>query len=383
MMHSRLSLLALVATGACFSTHLYAEIDISGYGSIVAGRTLGTVEDPLNPGQERDEILTADFYDVGQYDNDFSFKPESVFGLQFRADLGESLAVTAQLVAKGTDDFEPEFDWFYLTYQATDDLTLMAGRRNIPMYYFSEFSEIGYAYPWVRPPSNLYWWQVTQFDGFHAMYSFQTGDYSNVITVFYGNETSNDNKELKYYNRLYGGNAQAVNEFWKNIIGFNWNFSGDFFDLRFVYFENDRERTTINADGSATDSDPFTQKFIGLGGTADLAQFTILFDMNLVEYTDAVGTEYPTYLVSVVYNIDEFHPYISYSKADHERTKGLARTENLEEHYMLSYGIRYDFHSNAALKVQYDKFVDQGDKATGWAYHGDSETITIGVDFTF
>ena len=176
-----------------------AEIKFSGYGSIIAGKTLGTVDDPLNPGQKRDEILTADFYDVGQYTNDITFNAESIFALQAVMDLSADFKVTAQLVAKGVDDFEPEFDWYYLTYQASDNLTLMAGRRNIPMYYFSEFSEVGYAYPWMRPPSNLYWWQITQFNGFHAMYNFDWGDYSNTVTAFYGNEYSDDNVEMLYY----------------------------------------------------------------------------------------------------------------------------------------------------------------------------------------
>ena len=55
--------LSLVASAllVIFSQSASAELNISGYGSIIAGKTLGTVDDPLNPGQTRDEILTADF----------------------------------------------------------------------------------------------------------------------------------------------------------------------------------------------------------------------------------------------------------------------------------------------------------------------------------
>lgn len=360
-----------------------ADVTFSGYGSIIAGKTFGTVDDPLNPGERRDEILTADFYDVGQYDNDIKFTPESIFALQALADLGDNLKFTAQLVAKGTDDFEPEFDWYYLTYQVNDEWSIMAGRRNIPMYYYSEFSEVGYAYPWMRPPSNLYWWQVTQFNGIHASYDFELGDYSNNLTLFYGNENSHDNKELLFYDELFGGNARAIDEFWSDILGFNWNIAGDDFEVRFVYFQNDRERTTIAQDGTETDSVPFDQQFLGVGGYYNFNQFTFLFDWNQVEYDDAFGTEYPTYLVSLVYNIDDFQPYIVYSKADHERTKTAAATKDLEEHYVLGFGLRYNFHPSASFKIQYDKFEEQGNKATGWAYHGDSRTLALGIDFIF
>jgi len=374
---------AAILLTALLSSTVVAEIKFSGYGSIVAGKTLGTVNDPLNPGQKRDEILTADFYDVGQYTNDITFNAESIFALQAVAGVGKGFKITAQLVAKGVDDFEPEFDWYYLTYQASDNLTLMAGRRNIPMYYFSEFSEVGYAYPWMRPPSNLYWWQVTQFNGIHAMYDFDWGDYSNTLSFFYGNEYSDDNVEMLYYDKLYGGNARTVNEFWTNITGMNWNISGDNFDVRFVYFQNDRDRETIQQDGSIDDYSPFSQTFIGLGGSLDFEPFTILFDLNFVDYDDARGTEFPTYLISVVYTQDDYQPYVSYSKADHKRTKGSSPTEDLEEHYIASFGLRYNFLPKASFKVQYDHFVDQGHEASGWAYHGDSDTITMGVDFIF
>lgn len=364
-----------------FSFQSYADIKFSGYGSIIAGKTLGTVDDPLNPGQKRDEILTADFYDVGQYDNDITFNAESIFALQAVMDLNEKFRVTAQLVAKGVDDFEPEFDWYYLTYQANDSLTLMAGRRNIPMYYFSEFSEVGYAYPWMRPPSNLYWWQITQFNGVNAMYSFDWGDYSNTVTFFYGNEYSDDNVEMLYYDKLYGGTARTVNEIWTDIAGVNWNISGDNFDVRFVYFQNDRDRETIQQDGSIDPFVPFSQTFMGFGGSVDIQDFTILFDWNLVDYDDDLGTEFPTYLISLVYNMGDYQPYLVYSKADHERTS--VPTEDLEEYYIMGYGLRYNFLPNAALKIQYDHFVEQGHEPTGWAYHGDSDTITIGVDFVF
>jgi hypothetical protein len=385
---------ALLAPCILFSSYVAADVNISGYGSIVAGRTLGdvTLDNVLydwdkppsasNPPEKtREQILTADFYDVGQYNNDFSFKPETVFALQFTADLGEKLKATGQLVAKGVDDFNPQFDWYYLTYQATDDWTLMAGRRNLPMYYFSEFSEVGYAYPWVRPPSNLYWWQITQFNGFHAMYDFTIADYSNTLTVFYGNEYSYDNKEMNYYDKLYGGNATHVDELWTDIAGMNWNLSGDYFDLRFVYFQHDLARNRYYTDADTVIIPAVVQKFMGFGGTIDLSDFTILFDWNLVTRNDEAGTKFPTYLLSLVYHIDDFHPYISYSKADHEEIN--VPREDLEEHKMLSYGLRYDFHPSASLKIQYDNFVDEAPAGSGWRYHGDSQTLTIGIDFIF
>lgn len=375
----KLTALSIVSLAALISAPTIAEIKFSGFGSIVAGQTL-----------EDDEKLTADFYDVGQYENTTTFKAESVLGLQVSADIAPDLKATGQLLAKGTDDFQPELDWYYLTYKAGDDWTLMAGRRNIPMYYYSEFSEVGYAYPWIRPPSNLYWWQVTQFNGFHATYDFSSDDYTNTVTAFYGNEYSTDNKEMLYYaeigNRTLNGAAiTQVNEQWTDIAGFNVNIIGESFDLRMVYFQNDRKRIDTNINGETAvraSASGFSQQFFGIGGNVNISDFTIIYDANYVAYDDDVGTVFPTYLISAVYNIDQYQPYLTYSKADHWQTKS-DNEEDYEEHYMASIGLRYNLSSKASAKLQFDHFEDEGDKATGWDYHGNSQTISAAVDFIF
>ena len=374
--------------GCAFTFSSSAEIQISGYGSIIAGKTLGSVDDPINLGQRRDETFTADFYDVGQYTNDLSFNTESILSVQGVYTLNSQFSVTTQVVAKGVDDFTPEVDWYYATYRPTEDWTFMAGRRNIPMYYYSEFSEVGYAYPWMRPPANLYWWQITQFNGVHAMYTFNWGDTSNTITSFYGNEYSDDNKEMGFYEVLFGGkDSTRVEENWTSIAGVNWNVSGSlsesvFYDVRFVYFQHELERINhiVDADNTMLLT---SQKFFGFGGSVDIPNVTVLFDFNFVTRDDVLGTEYPTYLVSLVYHYDSFHPYISYSKADSKRTEGSLPTAELEEHYISSVGVRYDFLPNIAFKAQIDRFVDQGYVPDGWNYHGDARVVSAGIDFIF
>jgi hypothetical protein len=315
-----------------------ADVKFSGFGSIVAGQTLND-----------NEILTADFYDVGLYKNTLTFKAESVLGLQ-----------------------------------------MTAGRRSLPMYYYSEFSEVGYAYPWIRPPSNLYWWQVTQFNGIHASYDFSTVDYSNSITVFYGNEYSTNNKEMLYYAKLGSrqlNNLPIVNveENWTDIIGFNINIIGDIFDARLVYFRNDRERIDTNTAGDKAvraSASGFSHEFFGIGGNVNIDNLTIIYDANYVKYDDTVGTVFPTYLISAVYNVDQYQPYVTYSKADHWQTESV-NEKNYEEHYIASVGLRYNLSSKASAKLQYDHFEEEGDNPTGWDYHGNSRTVTAAVDFIF
>ncbi|MGR6874047.1 hypothetical protein ACU6U9_17450 [Pseudomonas sp. HK3] len=231
---------------------------------------------------------------------------------------------------------------------------------------------------------------MTQFNGFHAIYDFSFGDFSNTLTAFYGNEYSTDNKEMLYYaeigNRTLNGLAiTKVTEEWTNIAGFNLNVVADSYDVRFVYFRNDRKRIDTNTAGETAiraSASGFSQQFFGVGGSINMNALTMLFDANYVTYDDDAGTVFPTYLISFVYNIDQYQPYFSYSKADHWMTKEDIE-KDYEEHYLASVGLRYNLSSKSSAKIQFDHFEDQGEKATGWDYHGNSQTITAGVDFIF
>jgi hypothetical protein len=129
---------AVAICAALATSYANAEVRINGFASIVGGKSL---ED-----------------DRGRYgyDDDISFKNESVFALQISADLQEKLSATAQIVARGNNDFDAEFEWAYLTYEFNDELQLSAGKMRVPFYRYSDFIDVGYAYRWVRPPESVY-----------------------------------------------------------------------------------------------------------------------------------------------------------------------------------------------------------------------------------
>jgi hypothetical protein len=164
------------------------------------------------------------------------------------------------------------------------------------------------------------------------------------------------------------------------------NIIGESFDLRMVYFQNDRKRIDTNINGETAvraSASGFSQQFFGIGGNVNISDFTIIYDANYVAYDDDVGTVFPTYLISAVYNIDQYQPYVTYSKADHWQTKS-DNEEDYEEHYMASIGLRYNLSSKASAKLQFDHFEDEGAGGPeAWAYHGNSQTVSAAVDFIF
>lgn len=86
------TLIGLVVAAACVTSNMaLAEVNINGFASIKGGLTTG-----------KDDTLYG-------YTNDLEFKEESLFAVQLSSDLGEKLSVTAQLMAKGVNDYDAKF----------------------------------------------------------------------------------------------------------------------------------------------------------------------------------------------------------------------------------------------------------------------------------
>jgi hypothetical protein len=420
-----LSVLFLIGM-AGYSAH--ADTTISGYGSIAVGKVISGDKDPSGETE-----FQTDFNDYAFYTETMSWKPDTMFALQLYSDVGDNLSFVGQIVTKGADEFKPELDWLYAKYNLSDDLYVMVGRRSLPMYYFSEYLEVAYAYPWVRPPAMLYWWDMSQFNGITVGKTMQlSNEWMLQINGFTGREerknlTSHDYWRPRggyyYPPTLYapptgydgaGVVPTTAKVVWDDILGVNFNVSNDWIDLRFSVFSNHYETTTEmfytksidtnndgtpdtdiiidrNPDGSPIISDnwaitSFDMTFYGVSGTFNFEMATVLFDYNYVVYDDGYQFRFPNYMISAVYNHPTWQPYVSISHAKgeiNEEFDGFG-TGASEESQMLSLGIRYNFHSNAALKLQYDSLEDLGDQ--GWydfSYHNDASLVTVSLDFVF
>ena len=129
---------ALILSSAMIAGNSQAEIVLNGFASIVGGVTTS-----------KDESLSG-------YDDSISFNQDSFFALQASSDLTEGLSVTAQIMARGENEWDPEFEWAYVAYEATDNLRILAGRQRVPFYMFSDFLDVSYAYPWITPTEAVY-----------------------------------------------------------------------------------------------------------------------------------------------------------------------------------------------------------------------------------
>lgn len=151
-----------------------AALDVSSYGTIAAGH------------------LNNDSASLINYRDHWSARSETMLGLQLTGNLTESTSLTSQFIIEGfsyqdRDDFEPRVDWLFLAHQFSHRTRLRVGRLRTPIYFDSDILNIGYAYPWVRPPMEVYIPEVTvitNFDGVDLTLN-QTYDTGDLRTTFY------------------------------------------------------------------------------------------------------------------------------------------------------------------------------------------------------
>jgi hypothetical protein len=52
--------------------------------------------------------------------------------------------------------FEQNLEWAYLRWRPWNDLDLRVGRLGLDVFLLSDYRNVGYAYPWMRPPQEFY-----------------------------------------------------------------------------------------------------------------------------------------------------------------------------------------------------------------------------------
>ena len=330
-----------------------AETRLTGYGSFVIGKTLSG------------DSFLSDYPKTGIYDKDWSSSPDTSIGIQLISTLDDHYDFVVQLNAHGAREYDPEISWAYLNYYINPELSLQIGRKRLPLYYYSDFFDVGYAYYWIRPPADNYTWQISHYNGLSLLYETQFGVVDTAINFYTGREDSRDNDLLSYLGH------NEVDETWKNMFGLVAEFNYRWFNFRITTMRSELDRR-IN--GSLLVQNRL-QQFGGISINLTPGRFTLLSEFNGYRRDDD-NIKIHTRMLSMAYAIGDFKPYVTYSDFEQD----LTAAGGDEAHSTRSVGVRWDFDRNLALKIQYDDTRDDGVTSP---LLGDSELLAIGIDVVF
>ncbi len=339
----------------------YAEITFNGFASVVAGQTLSS----------------GDTY-FG-YDDDLDFSPESLLALQVQSDLGEGLGVTAQIISRGVDDWDPEFAWAYVSYDVNDEFRLLAGRQRVPFYMYSDYLDVSYAYTWITPPKGVYSLPIDSVDGLSGIYTTSLGEFDTTFHAVYGNNNNED--------EFFG---ETVRPDYKNLAGISITTVKDWLTLRAGYFRADVtlpvsgllgladgwRQAGFNDVAKNVEVDDDSATFYEFGFQVDYEDYLLLAEYTHQEidsvpladedsYYIMAGKRFDSLLFSLTYGKDDsdvqnltkgvpsgIDPGLDFLKAT---TDGITQGEDDDSNYVTA-GMRWDFHSSAALKLEYTTF---------------------------
>lgn len=139
----------VVSSLACSAAFAEFSYDYAGFG------TLGL------------SVADSDVYQLS--DTTVGYERDTRFALQGSLYYNEDFSLTGQVISRASDDFQPDIDWLYLGYRASDRWNFRAGILKRPVYAISDYLEVGYAYPWVLPPEDVYSTYIRSLDAFTGL----------------------------------------------------------------------------------------------------------------------------------------------------------------------------------------------------------------------
>jgi hypothetical protein len=346
-----------------------ADIAFNGFASIVGGLT------------------TSSDTSLQGYDDSIDFSNGSLFALQASSDLGNGLGVTAQIVSRGSNDWDPDFEWAYISYDATDNLRFLAGRQRAPFYMYSDFLDVSYAYAWITPPEGVYDLIFDTFDGLGAVYSTSFGEFDTNFQFMYGRNT----EELNI------SGTQANSDF-TGMFGGSITLNREWLTLRAGYFQADMNIpvdgfeelaagwTAVGFDDIASNvvASEDTVTFVEAGFQIDHSNIIVVGEYTKLTLDDTpfaneesyyvmAGYQFDSVLLHVTYGADENSKdditsaanYVIPATNEYEGTVNVLKATTQfvvndfkDEQSYITIGARWDFHDSAALKFEYTDFTD-------------------------
>jgi hypothetical protein len=355
----------------------------------------------------------TDILQDGQYGG-WSLNTDSVLGMQLDASLSNSFKVSAQLVAKDRRDdaIDKYIERAYVIYTANEQWSFRLGRVGNDTQMISEFGSVGFAYDWVRSPTELYGEvPLLYMDGVDATYRyfFDAGVLSSKVFLgksdtigieLYGENTFELSPIVQLSTRYDGNNMAFRASYTQGAIS---NFSNPQFALL------SSQLALISQLYPSLDTHQIADQFelegeqlgfYAIGGEYRYQDWKFTNEMSYLESdTNFILPYFSTY-ISVLRRFNEVSLYTIGSfgkslKSTYQVAAGFpAEIQSVFDlsdidQKTLSLGMRWDFYNNLAFKTQWDRTWIGEDKVFLWGTATNTstaqsiDTVTFSLNFIF
>lgn len=351
------------------------DLNIRGFGNFVASRsnssfTLGS---------------------VNNLEKRLTFDGESLLGLNLSSNLENNMMFSSQIIARGAYDgvYTLDVDWFFITYRPTENFTLRAGRQINPIYLYSEQTDVGYLYPWVRLPMEVYGLDpLKAFFGLSASYTLLAQDLQWKALIFAGGGKFTINSPTS----TFSGSLD-------NDKGIEFSVVSDHFKVRTGYSTVSPVVTsTVPVTLSVTPSGPINGSLTVPSDTGQLhivsagASFDYSHFMGMTEFIRMHSNGQLIRDSTGMYGTLGYHllpsvtPYVTYSWQGNLNgaayiypNSSVSTTRKTDQHSWMA-GINYRVNLSMVLKAEYMRTLQNFADSTK---NFESDTITAAINFLF
>lgn len=293
--------------------------------------------------------------DFMNYKNELNWEPDSIFGIQGTFTPVDKLEATLQLTTSGSNNWDVKAEWAYLAYIFDNGSKIRGGKLRVPFYMYSDYLEVGYAYPFVRPSVDVYdLFLISSYTGIDALIPVAVGD----GTLTFQPLTGEVNESIN------GADYKL-----KNTVGMVMQYDLNSWVLRGVY-----SQTKVETDSAAIAfMDGKTGKFMGIGASYDPGEWFVVSEFGRIELDGAFPDKDAAYIAGGV-RIDSVTPYLmvgtTKTQDDDERANPTLaalgyRSASDVKRNSYSVGVRWDFMPQVALKFDTTWLDNFGDTSGG------------------
>lgn len=277
---------------------------------------------------------------------------DTQFGVNIHADLGKGYQVAGQIWAAGTEGeavsesgptverFNIVLDWAFLSKRISNNWSVSAGKIKYPNLLVSDYIDVGLAYPWVRPPEEIYRFEtegpyisLESFEGFKADYALPISDSDLSIQVYGGQSVVEDG----HLERMFGVKASWITDNYTLVLAHNTHLMDTFGD----------ERGVLNGE---------TANVTNAGATVDLYKFLVYTEYVLGKVED---DEITGFYFTVGSRIGNYLPHVTFANVENSEDWGQSS---------IALGLKYQLMPSTSLKFEVKNIKPNTEE----------ETITVG-----
>jgi hypothetical protein len=345
--------------------------------------------------------------------HDWSFGGMSKLGLQLDAELSQKWSSSIQVLSEYgySGNYKPDIQNAYVKYQYSPSTSYRVGRfRPQQLYMLTEFTRVGFAFPWARPPLENYK-SFGGYDGGEFSSTFSASDVLLTLRGFAGQGFL----QIKPSPDILGLDFKAESTWGLSLTGSleNWEFFGTH-----VQNKNRTEGSPsitqvldVYRNSNNTDLQALAQKYAFKGKTFYFDGVGVSYDpQNWFARAEWSSTRFDTLLigknlaayVTAGVRLGAFTPYVIYGREKYRGDRSAGATDTIgafsqilagndASRHSVSAGVRWDFKKDMDFKLQFTQVrKDTDTSSNGLTYQSSGTTapksynlIFAGIDFVF